>query len=182
MSRVWKTLRTIANGIDRSSVSVGRLSSFLVLLSIAVITVSVVLRYFFSRTYVALDEIQYYFYSIMFLFGFSYVLKEDGHIRVDIFFARFSDRKKALINLLGGVFLTIPWAAAICYYSFQYFLRSYHINEKSTEASGLPALYILKFILFLAFVLLLFQGMSLVIRQVLILAGRNGDGEETHGA
>ena len=172
MDGFWNLLNSVTSGIDRVSVRLGRLTSFLVLPSIAVISVSVILRYFFSRTYVAMDEIQFYFYSVMFLFGFSYVFKEDGHIRVDILYGRLSDRKKSLINLLGGLFLTIPWAAAICYYSFHYFLRSYRVNERSTEASGLPGLYVLKFMLFLAFVLLLLQAIASVFRQLGLLCSK----------
>ena len=160
MPSIWKYFKRAAERIDQTSVIVGQISSYLVLLSIIFITISVILRYFFSRTYVALDEIQYYFYSIIFLFGFSYVYKEDGHIKVEILNQKFSEKKKSVINLLGTFFLTIPWTAAICYYSFKYFQRSYAVSERSTQPSGLPSLYILKFILFLAFVLLLMQAVA----------------------
>lgn len=167
-----KITNLLADVIDRISLGAGRLTSFLVLVCILVIAVSVVLRYFFSRTYVALDEIQYYCYSVMFLFGFSYVYKEDGHIRVDILNARLSKRKKNLIDLLGSLFLTIPWTATISYYSYKYFIRSYRVSERSTEVTGLPAIYILKFILFLAFVLLTLQGVSKAIRSFNLLFTR----------
>ncbi|MBU1695826.1 MAG: TRAP transporter small permease subunit, partial [Proteobacteria bacterium] len=81
-SSICKYCKKFADLIDQTSVIVGKISSYLVLLSIILITISVILRYFFSQAYVALDEIQYYCYSIMFLFGFSYVYKEDGHIKV----------------------------------------------------------------------------------------------------
>ena len=163
MSHLGKYATRIAGRIDQVSVIVGRACSYMVLLSIALITISVILRYFFSRTYVALDEIQYYCYSIIFLFGFSYVYKEDGHIKVDIINSRLSEKKKHLINLLGTLCLTIPWTATVCYYAFRYFQRSYAVSERSTQPTGLPALYILKFILFLAFVLLLLQSIAKAI-------------------
>lgn len=163
MSSMWKYTKRIADRVDHVSVIVGQTSSYMVLLSIVLITISVVLRYFFSRTYIALDEMQYYCYSIIFLFGFSYVYKEDGHIKVDIIYSRFSEKKKHIVNLLGTLFLTIPWTATICYYSFKYFQRSYAVFERSTQPMGLPALYVLKFILFLAFVLLLLQAVAKAI-------------------
>lgn len=163
MTDLWSGLERFSRTVDKISVGAGRLTSYLVLVSIALISVSVVMRYFFSLTYIALDEIQYYCYSLVFLFGFSYVFKENGHIRVDVVNSRLPERTRTWINLLGGLFLTIPWAAAVCYYSFKYFQRSFKVLESSKEAGGLPAIYILKFILVIAFVLLLFQAFSSVI-------------------
>lgn len=165
-NKIASLSRRFANRIDQMSVIIGQISSYMVLLSILVITISVILRYFFSRTYVALDEIQYYFYSIVFLFGFSYVLKEDGHIRVDILYQKLTKNKKRVINLLGTIFFAIPWTAMICYSSFKYFMRSYVISERSTQPMGLPALYVLKFILFMAFILFLLQAVSKLIHLV----------------
>lgn len=179
MSGVFKSALKFAGLIDRTSVGIGRATSFLVLLSIGLISASVILRYFFSLTYVVLDEIQYYLYSIVFLAGFSYLLQRDGHIRVDILNSRFSERTKILVDLLGTLFLTIPWASAICFYSFKYFMWSYKVAERSTEVSGLPAFYILKFILFLSFVLLLLQAVSIALNKLRLLIGpANGEGDK----
>ncbi|MCF8026183.1 MAG: TRAP transporter small permease subunit [Desulfobacteraceae bacterium] len=172
MSGLWRFNRRLADTLDRISVRIGQIASYATLACIAVIAVSVILRYFFNRTYVALDEIQYYCYSIVFLYGFAYVYQQDGHIRVDIINSRLSDKKRHWIDLLGALLLTIPWSAAVCFYSWQYFLRSFKIRERSTEATGLPALYILKFILFLAFILLLFQAVSAVVRRWGLIRGR----------
>ena len=174
MAGLWTGLERISRGIDRTSLGAGQLTSYLVLVSIALISLAVVLRYFFSLTYVALDEIQYYLYSLVFLFGFSYVFKENGHIRVDVLNSRLSERARIWIDLLGGLFLAIPWTATICYYSFKYFQRSYRVLEVSKEAGGLPAIYILKFILFLAFVLLLFQAVSSVLACLVRLGRAKG--------
>lgn len=182
MSGLWVTIQRVTGLIDKLSVGLGRVSSFLVLFSIGLISLSVVLRYFFSLTYVALDEIQYYLYSIVFLFGFSYLLQRDGHIRVDILNSRLSERTRTLIDLLGTLLLAIPWAATICYYSYKYFLRSYKVLERSTEASGLPAFYILKFILFLAFVLLLLQAVSIALQRLKSLLGPTSEKEPEYGA
>jgi len=164
MPNIWQYCKRTADRIEQTSVIVGQISSYLVILSIILITISVVLRYFFSQTYVALDEMQYYCYSIIFLFAFSYVYKEDGHIKVDIFYQKLPEKKKNIVKLLGTLFLTIPWTGAICYFSFKYFLRSYEVSERSTQPTGLPALYILKFILFLAFVLMLMQAVAKAIQ------------------
>jgi TRAP-type mannitol/chloroaromatic compound transport system permease small subunit len=172
MSGLWRFNRRLVDTIDQASVRIGQIASYATLACIAVIAVSVILRYFFNRTYVALDEIQYYCYSIVFLFGFAYVYQQDGHIRVDIVKSRLSDRKRHWVDFLGAVLLTIPWSAAICHFSWQYFLRSFKMRERSTEATGLPALYILKFILFLAFVLLFFQAVSAALRRYGLIRGR----------
>ena len=163
---IIKYSKKLTDLIDQTSVIVGKICSYMVLLSIAFITISVILRYFFDQTYVSLDEIQYYCYSIIFLSGFSYLYKEDGHIRVDIIYQRLTKRKKRFINLFGTLFLAIPWLGSICYYTFKFFQRSYAVSERSVQVTGLPALYILKFILFIAFVLFLIQAISEVIKNI----------------
>jgi TRAP-type mannitol/chloroaromatic compound transport system permease small subunit len=64
----------------------------------------VVMRYFFHNSSVAMQEMEWHLFSIVILFGVSVALLEEGHVRVDFLYDRFSIRKKAVINIIGTVF------------------------------------------------------------------------------
>lgn len=90
----------------------------------------------------------------------GYAFKYDKHVRVDVFYTKFSPKKKAWTNLIGGLFLLLPWAVISTYVCFNYFLKSWYINETSAQPGGLPAIYVLKFILFLGFLMLSIQAIA----------------------
>ena len=98
--------------------------------------------------------------------GAGYTFKYDQHVRVDLFYAKWSQKNKAKSNLIGGLLFLLPWCVVILIVSFKYALRSFKIAESSPQAGGLPALYILKFIIFIAFALLFLQGIASVIHSL----------------
>jgi TRAP-type mannitol/chloroaromatic compound transport system permease small subunit len=99
----------------------------------------------------------------------AYTLGNDGHVRVDVLYRGFSERRKAWVNSFGVLFFLFPVAGALGWYSFDYVAASWRIGEGSREAGGIPALYLMKSLI-LIFVLLFFiQGISELLRNSLIL-------------
>ena len=74
----------------------------------------------------------------------AWTLREDGHVRVDIFYADAPPRRKALVDLLGALLLLLPFALVLAWLSLPYVARSWAILERSRETSGLPAVFLLK--------------------------------------
>ena len=111
---------------------------------VCVVIVVVVGRYFFEIGSVALQELTTYLHAIIFMLGISYTLKHDGHVRVDIFYRNFSEKKQALINVIGGLVFVLPISMFIGWSSWEYVLASWSIMETSTENNGLPFIYLLK--------------------------------------
>lgn len=107
-------------------------------------------------------ELQWYLFSIVFLLGASLVFQQDKHIRVDVFYNKFSDKKKNRFNLLGTIFLLLPFCGILCYLSYLYFENSFAILEQSSEPNGLPR-YLIKFFIPLAFILLGANAISFII-------------------
>jgi TRAP-type mannitol/chloroaromatic compound transport system permease small subunit len=68
----------------------------------------VILRFVFSYEQVFMGDLVRFWYAALFLFASAYTLIEDGHVRVDVFYARFSARGKAWVNSLGSVLLGLP--------------------------------------------------------------------------
>ena len=129
----------------------------------------VVLRYVFDTGAIALQESVTYMHSLVFMVGLSYALKHDGHVRVDLLFARLSRRARMKINLIGHLSFLLPVCLVIAVESFDYVTRSWVIFEVSPEVGGIPAVYLLKTLIPLSALLLLAQAIFEAIRTYRIL-------------
>ena len=138
------------------SEKVGFISSFFILLLIILVAVSVILRYIFSIGFIWLQDLYIWIHAIFILLGIAFTVKNDGHVRIDLFYRSFRNRKKRIVNFLGTIFFGLPLTFLLIFNGLDYFLRSYNLNESSKESGGLPNIFILKFfILFLGIMLLL---------------------------
>ena len=135
--------------------------------------VIVVLRYVLSTGSIALQESLSYLHAMVFMLGIGFTLKQDGHVRVDIFYRNFSPRIRAWVNLLGSLFLLLPVCLVIFYLSLDYVASSWAIRERSSENSGLPWIYLLKSLLLVMPTLLLLQGIAEFSKALLTLLGRD---------
>ena len=124
--------------------AVGSLCSLLMVLMILNVFYDVVMRYFFNDVSIAMQELEWHLFAAMFMFGIGYTLKEDGHVRVDVFYDRFSNKTKALINIFGSIALALPITVLIIYFSWGYTLEAYTIGEGSADPGGLPHRWIVR--------------------------------------
>ena len=79
--------------------------AFMVVLAEFAIVIS---RFVFSYEQVFMGDIVRFWYAALFLFASSYTLLHEGHVRVDVLYTHFSERKKAISNIIGSVFLGTP--------------------------------------------------------------------------
>ena len=117
-------------------------------------------------------ELEIYLFAFSFLLAAGYAFKHDKHVRVDLFYSNFSEKKKAYVNLLGAILFLIPWCLISIIACLKYANISWRIGEVSQQAGGLPMVYLLKFSLALGFILLLIQAFASVIRSILIIQGK----------
>lgn len=159
----------LINFVDNLTDVIGKLLAWLTLLMVLISFTIVILRYGFNIGWVAMQESVLYLHGFVFMLGAAYTLKADGHVRVDIFYQRFSKQSKALVNILGSIFLLLPVCIFIFYISFDYVSSAWRIMESSPEAGGLPFVYLSKsFILLFAFFLAL-QGLAEMARNIIVL-------------
>lgn len=137
----------------------GKISSWFTLVLILLVGFDVIARYFFDSSRAWVMELEWHLFALIFLMGSAFCFKNDQHVRVDLFYADFSSRNKALVNLVGGIFLLIPWCVFIIWTSFDYALLSFQIREKSPDPGGMPFRYVIKFAIVLGFLLLLLQAL-----------------------
>lgn len=158
--------------IDNINTRLGIWASWLTTALVVLMCYDVFMRYFFSTSKTWILELEWHFFALIFLFGASYALKEEKHVRVDLFYTNFADKKKAWINLIGALFLLIPWCMIIIWKSAEYTYSSFVINEGSAQPGGLPARYIIKGAVGFAFLMLLFQGISLVFKSIITIKSK----------
>jgi len=174
---VCAALEAFADRVDALNRAIGRWASWLVL-AVALVTFAVaILRYVFSFGLVWLQESYIWMHGMVFMTGAAYALLTDAHVRVDILYRPFSDRYKAWVDLLGGLFLLLPMVGVAAWASLPYVLSSWERLEASRETGGLPGLFLLKSFLLVFCVLVALQGMSMCARALLALShGRRGQG------
>lgn len=159
----------IENRIDKISHYIGKTVAWFTTILVLVVVYDVFTRYFLLESSVALQEMTWHIFSIIFLLGASYTLKEDAHVRVDIFYQKFSDKSKAVINLIGVILFVIPFCVVLIITSTNWTINSYMINEVSPDQGGLPFRFLIKAVLPLSFVLVLLQSLALLVSSIKII-------------
>ena len=150
--------------LDRISKYAGLIAAVLVVALSLLVAYDAVMRYLFSAGSTALQELEWHLYDAVFLLGLSYALKHDKHVRVDIFFERYSPDTRALIQILSMLFLVMPFSLLMIVYSYDMALQSYLQHEVSADSGGLGARWVIKSVLILGFMLLLIQAVSEVLK------------------
>ncbi len=154
----------LIHSIDAFTDRVGRTIAWLALAMVLVMALIVLLRYVFQIGSIALQESVMYLNALIFAFGAAYTLKEQGHVRVDVFYNRLSERGQALVDLLGGVCFLFLTAGFILWASWDYVAVSWRVREASAESSGLPFVYLLKTTILVLSVLLMVQGIAELLK------------------
>jgi TRAP-type mannitol/chloroaromatic compound transport system permease small subunit len=162
-------LALIAGFTDRLIAAIGRTVMWLSLVVVLVQFTVVVMRYALGIGSIRLSESILYGHAALFMLATAWTLQENGHVRVDIFYAGASRRSKALVDLLGALLLLLPFVAVIIWFALPYVARSWALLERSRETSGLPFVYLLKTLIPLFALLLGLQGASQAIRAALVL-------------
>ena len=162
-------MQTLVSFIDQLNRTIGRVVSVAVLLMTLITFVVVVLRYGFDTGWIALQESVMYLHAFLFMLGAAYTLGEDAHVRVDIFYRRFSAKKKALVNLIGALLLLLPTCIFIIVMSWDYVATSWRLLESSKEAGGLPLVFVLKSLIPVFCGLLILQGTADILRNTQVL-------------
>ncbi|TAH21645.1 MAG: TRAP transporter small permease subunit [Cytophagales bacterium] len=173
-------LRFFVKLIDNLNEQIGRATTWLTTILVLVFCYDVLMRYVFDASSVAMFELEWHLFSIIFLMGAGYTLKHDRHVRVDVFYAKFSPSGKAWVNLLGVVFFLIPFCIIIFKGAIPYIALSLRIDEGSSDAGGLPHRYIIKTFMFLGFFFLMLQGFAVFCKSLLVILGDKVKGSSHH--
>jgi len=162
-----KFLNAYIKFIDKLNSKLGYYTSWITLLLVLITCFDVFTRYVLNESSVALQELEWHLFSVIFLMAASYTLITDDHVRVDVFYSRLSEKQKAWINLFGSIIFLIPFCVLVIYSSQNFVITSFQLKETSPDAGGLPARYILKSFIPISFMFLTLQGISLAFKSFL---------------
>ena len=156
---------------------IGETVSWLTLLMVLVTVLVVVLRYGFNIGFIWMQESVRFMYSAVFLLCAGYTLFKDKHVRVDVLYLSLSERKKALVDLIGSIFLLLPVCFVIFYYSWSYVLNSWEQMEGSIEERGLHLVFLMKTFIWLFAILVSMQSLATIINSFIILKNNKRNNE-----
>ncbi len=173
-----KLLLRLADGIDRFQERFGRVVVWLSLVMVLVGALNAVARYTDRFTGLGLSsnmwlELQWYLFSLLFLLGAASTLRQDAHVRVDVFYGRLSAKGQAWVNVLGTVFLMLPFCGLMLWTAWPAVANSWAVMEASPDPGGLPR-YPIKTVIPVAFLLLALQGISLFARSLGVIMDADG--------
>ena len=156
---------------DRFSDAMGWIAGVLNLAMLLNVFYDAIMRYFFNSGSIALQELEWHLFAMVFLFGMAYGLKEDSHVRVDVLYDRFSPRWKAIVNIGGTVLFLLPLSILIVEGSVWYVQEAYTSGEVSGDPGGLPYRWLIKLVIPASFLFLIVSATGFVIRNINILRG-----------
>lgn len=162
-------MERLARSLDTVNRAVGLTVRWLALGMVLVQFGVVLLRYVFGVSSIAVNESVLYMHATLFMLGAGYTLLVDGHVRVDIFYAKAPDRAKAAIDAFGHVFLLIPSMLALLWWSWPSVKSSWAVLEGPISVGGIPAVFLLKSLIPAFCVLLLIQSVACLLRALLRL-------------
>jgi TRAP-type mannitol/chloroaromatic compound transport system permease small subunit len=159
----------LADALDWVNRAVGAVVMWLALAMVLLQFAVVLMRYVFGYSSIFVNEGVLYLHAMIFMLGAGYTLLVQGHVRVDIFYATFSSRGKALIDIFGHLALLAPSLILLLYWSWPMVSRSWAILEGPISVGGIPASFILKSLVPAFCILLLIQGASALVRDLIRL-------------
>ena len=156
---------------DRFSDVMGWVAGVLNLIMLVNVFYDAIARYFFNTGSIALQETEWHLFSMVFLFGIAYALKEDGHVRVDVLYDRFSPRWKAIVNIGGALFFVLPLSILIIEGSIWYVHEAFTSGEISGDPGGLQYRWLIKAVIPASFVFLLVSTIGFVLHNINLIQG-----------
>lgn len=163
-------LLSVARAIDRTSEAIGKSVMWLVLVAVLVSAINAILRKAFNMSSNAWLELQWYLFGAVFMLASAYTLKQNEHIRIDIFYGSRSRRTQHWIDLFGHVFFLLPFVTLMSFMLVPYAYKAYVVGEISTNAGGL-IIWPARALLAAGFILLVAQAISEIIKKIAVMRG-----------
>lgn len=163
-------LLSFSRAIDTINEQIGKIVAWFVIAAVVVSAGNAFMRYGLNWSSNAYLELQWYLFGFVFLFGAAWTFKTNEHVRIDILSSTFSKRTRDWIDVVCHVIFLMPFVFLHVYFAIPSFLSSFRANEVSTNAGGLlvwPA----RLIIIIGFTMLLFQGVSELIKRIAIIRG-----------
>jgi TRAP-type mannitol/chloroaromatic compound transport system permease small subunit len=161
-------IERLADRIDALTDHVGRWASWLVLAVIALLFGQLPLRELAGGGHILANDFGQVVHAGVFMFGLSYALRWDRHVRMDVFYRRMAPRTRALVNALGTVFFLLPWCGLMLWFGTTYMIRAVAVLERFPDTFS-PGYFVFKVLLVVCLGLLALQGIGMLMRNAILL-------------
>ncbi|ETX12483.1 C4-dicarboxylate ABC transporter [Marinomonas ushuaiensis DSM 15871] len=169
-------LLSLERGITRFSNLLGVVSTVLFIGLLFNVFYDVLMRYVFNDVSIGMQELEWHLYAAIFLLGIPYGIQHGGHVRVDLIYENLPLKGKAWIDLLGCVFLLMPFTLLVGYYGIGFAHEAYELGETSGDPGGLPYRWIIKAVIPFAFFSMTISGLGMIIRSINAIRGVSEEG------
>lgn len=157
---MMRALYTAGDWISGVNEWIGRAVAWLTIPMVVIYTLVVALRYAFDYGSIGLQESVTYLHAMVFMLAAASALYQDSHVRVDIFYRKWGQRRQALVNLIGSLVFLLPLSVFLFLAGFGYVSDSWVRGETSVEPGGLPFVYLLKTLILVMAVQLGLQALA----------------------
>lgn len=154
----------------------GKILALVLILMTLNVFYDVVMRYFFRNSAVGMQEMEWHLFSVIILFGISVALLDEAHVRVDFLYDRFSEKTKAIINIIGTIFFLLPLALLIMFGSLEFVKSAYVMQEISEDPGGLPYRWLIKGMIPVSFGMLIFSSIGYTIKNINVVRSERHKG------
>jgi TRAP-type mannitol/chloroaromatic compound transport system permease small subunit len=170
VDNLLRALLPVSQGIDTLNRRLGRWVAWFIFAAVVVSSVNAVIRKVFDTSSNSWLELQWVLFSAVFLLCSPWTLLSNEHIRIDIVNNQLPKRVRNWIDLIGHAFFLLPLTVIMIWTGIPFFLKSWHVNEQSFSAGGLPQ-WPAKSLVTIGFALLFIQGISELIKRASVMRG-----------
>ena len=163
-------LLAVSRAIDRLNEIIGKTVMWAIFVAILVSALNAVVRKVFNVSSNAWLELQWYLFGAAFMLASAYTLKQNEHIRIDIFYGTRSRRTQHWIDLIGHVLFLMPFVVLMAWMLVPYAWQAWKIGQISTNSGGL-IIWPARALLAGGFILLVLQGVSEIIKKIAVMQG-----------
>lgn len=172
-------MKKLLKFLDKFIDFIGYIAATAMILMLLNVFYDVLMRYFFKNSSIGMQELEWHLFSVVFLFGMAYALKENGHVRVDMFYDTMRPKKQALINVIGSIIFIVPFSFIIIKGGYNFAFEAYELGELSGDPGGLTHRWIIKSAIATSFVFLLIATLSFVLHNIGVMINRDKPNEHS---
>lgn len=155
-----------ARRLDQVAIWSGRIAAWLIVPMVLGLSYEVVARYAFNAPTVWAYDLTFMLYGAFFMLGAAYTLQRKGHIRTDTFYAHWTPRRQATVDLFGYVLMFFPFVAIFLWAGWGYFVKAWVTDERFVSSPWMAVTWPFKLVMPLTGALLAVQGLSEMCKSV----------------
>jgi len=159
-------MRKVLKMIDSANEWLGERLKWVVIFLMIVICSEVMMRYVFNHPTSQLPVIQTWTGTSLYILAFGYVMLHKGHVRVDVLYTRFSDRLKAIMDVILWFVFFLPSIGFLGYAGFNWMVHAWATHERSMLTYWYPPMAPVRTIVFIGLVMFFLQGLATLYRDL----------------